>query len=217
MIALAVALASIPTDGTSWNRFLGFSRQFDPFINFGSAFVTVLPLLLGYYHWARLGALVGLAVSAAMFWATQLSAFFVFAFQLVGSSFGVARGCICGRLATAYDDGSMGTLEGKQFPCNPECTAIAARDAAPAQIRQLTRSGDQQHNPQPNPATWILTIGLVAGRQNRFRDRPDSTRRECGSSSESTRKSRVHIFQTTVVLGRQSAVASRILPCSYEM
>ena len=116
VIALAVALASIPTDGTSWNRFLGFSRQFDPFINFGSAFVTVLPLLLGYYHWARLGALVGLAVSAAMFWATQVSAFFVFAFQLVGSSFGVARGCICGRLATAYDDGSMGTLEGKQIP-----------------------------------------------------------------------------------------------------
>jgi hypothetical protein len=91
VIALAVALASIPTDGTSWNRFLGFSRQFDPFINFGSAFVTVLPLLLGYYHLARLGALVGLAVSAAMFWATQVSAFFVFAFQLVGSSLVLQR------------------------------------------------------------------------------------------------------------------------------
>ncbi len=86
VIALAVALASIPADGTSWNRFLGPSRQLDPFINFGSAFVSVLPVLLGYYHFARLGALLGLAVSALMFYATQVWAFFVFAFQLVGHS-----------------------------------------------------------------------------------------------------------------------------------
>src|SRR5580700_3179432 len=63
-IALAVALASIPADGTSWNRFLGPSRRLDPFINLGSAFVAVLPALLGYYHLARLGALLGLIVSA---------------------------------------------------------------------------------------------------------------------------------------------------------
>ena len=44
VIALAVALASIPADGTSWNRFLGPSRQLDPFLNFGSAFVAALPL-----------------------------------------------------------------------------------------------------------------------------------------------------------------------------
>ena len=68
------------------DRFLGFSRQFDPFVNFGSAFLTVLPLLLGYYHLARLGVFVGLAVSAVMFWATQISAFFVLAIQLVGRS-----------------------------------------------------------------------------------------------------------------------------------
>jgi hypothetical protein len=60
VIALAVGLASIPADGVSWNRFLGPSRQFDPFINFGSAFVSALPLFLGYYHLARLGALLGL-------------------------------------------------------------------------------------------------------------------------------------------------------------
>jgi hypothetical protein len=50
VIALAVALASIPADGTSWNRLLGPSRQLDPFINFGSAFVLVLPVFVGYYH-----------------------------------------------------------------------------------------------------------------------------------------------------------------------
>jgi hypothetical protein len=86
VIAFAVALASIPADGTSWNRFLGPSRQFDPFINFGSAFVSVLPVFVGYYHLARLGVLLGVAVSAAMFFATQFCAFFVFAFQLVGHS-----------------------------------------------------------------------------------------------------------------------------------
>jgi hypothetical protein len=86
VIALAVLLVSIPAAGISWYRFLGPSRQFDPFINFGSAFVSVFPLLLGYYHLARLGALAGLAVSAAMYWATQVCAFFLFAFQLVGRS-----------------------------------------------------------------------------------------------------------------------------------
>jgi hypothetical protein len=86
VIALAVALASIPADGTSWNRFLGPSRQFDPFINFGSAFVSVLPVFLGYYHLARVGALVGLAISAVMCFVTQVCAGFVFGLQVVGRS-----------------------------------------------------------------------------------------------------------------------------------
>ena len=86
LIALALALASIPADGTSWNRFLGPSRQLDPFINFGSVFVTVLPLFIGYYHLARLGALLGIAVSAVACFATQVCASFVFGLELVGRS-----------------------------------------------------------------------------------------------------------------------------------
>jgi hypothetical protein len=86
VIALAVALASVPADGTSWNRFLGPSRQLDPFINFGSAFVSVLPLFLGYYHLARLGTLLGVVASALMLFATQLCAGFLFIFQVVGHS-----------------------------------------------------------------------------------------------------------------------------------
>src|SRR5205823_2845243 len=54
--------------------------------NFGSAFVSVLPVFLGYYHLARLGALLGLAVSVLICFATQVCAFFIFAFQLVGQS-----------------------------------------------------------------------------------------------------------------------------------
>jgi hypothetical protein len=86
IVALAVALVSIPADGTSWYRFLGPSRQFDPFINFGSAFVSVLPVLLGYYHLARVGALLGIAISLVMCFVTQVCAGFVFGLQLVGSS-----------------------------------------------------------------------------------------------------------------------------------
>jgi hypothetical protein len=84
VIAFSGALASIPADGVSWNRFLRPSRQLDPLINFGSTFVSVLPVLLGYYWLARLGALLGVAVSALAFFATQLCADFIFAFRLVG-------------------------------------------------------------------------------------------------------------------------------------
>jgi hypothetical protein len=86
VVALAVALASIPADGTSWNRFLGPSRQLDPFINFGAVFVSVLPILVGYYHLARLGAFVGFAASALIFYVSQVCAGFIFVFRVVGRS-----------------------------------------------------------------------------------------------------------------------------------
>src|SRR5271170_6422340 len=86
VISLAVALASVPADGVSWNRFLGPSRQLDPFINFGSAFVSVLPVFLGYYHLARLGAFLGVAISALTCFTTQVCAGFIFVFQLLGRS-----------------------------------------------------------------------------------------------------------------------------------
>jgi hypothetical protein len=86
VIGVAVALASIPADGVSWNRFLGPSRQLDPYINFGSTFVSVFPVLLGYYHLARVGALLGVVISAMTFVATQGCAEFIFGFQIVGHS-----------------------------------------------------------------------------------------------------------------------------------
>ena len=89
VIALAVALASIPAEGVLWYRFLGSSRQFDPFINFGSAFVSVVPLFLGYYHLARLGALVGVAISALTCFTTQICGALIFGFQLIGNSLAV--------------------------------------------------------------------------------------------------------------------------------
>ena len=102
VIALAIALASIPADGVSWNRFLGPSRQFDPFINFGSAFVSVLPVFLGYYHLARLGAFLGVAISALTCFTTQVCAVLIFGFQISGRSLmlqGVAYLAICALLS----------------------------------------------------------------------------------------------------------------------
>ena len=102
VIALAIALASIPADGVSWNRFLGSSRQFDPFINFGSAFVSVLPVFLGYYHLARLGALLGVAISALTCFTTQVCAALIFGFQISGRSLvflGAAYLAICALLS----------------------------------------------------------------------------------------------------------------------
>ena len=86
VIAFAVALISIPADGVSWGRFLGPSRQFDPFINFGSTFVSVFPVLLGYYHLARVGAFLGVAISAMTFFTTQACAGLIFGFEVVGRS-----------------------------------------------------------------------------------------------------------------------------------
>jgi hypothetical protein len=96
VFALAVALSSIPADGTSWNRFLGPSRQLDPFINFGAVFVSVLPLFIGYYHLARLGALLGFAASTVTFFATQVCAGFIFVFQVVGRSLMVQEATYAG-------------------------------------------------------------------------------------------------------------------------
>ena|SRR5215468_11189298 len=86
VIALAVAVASIPAEGVSWYRFLGPSRQFDPFINFGSAFVSVVPVFLGYYHLARLGAFIGVAISALTCFTTQVCGALIFGFQVIGRS-----------------------------------------------------------------------------------------------------------------------------------
>jgi hypothetical protein len=86
VIAVAVALASIPADGTSWNRFLGPSRQLDPLINFGLALVSVIPIFLGYYHSSRIGAFLGLVISAITVYLTLSCAMFIFTFQLVGRS-----------------------------------------------------------------------------------------------------------------------------------
>ncbi len=89
LIAVAIALASIPADGISWNRFLGPSRQFDPFINFGLAFVSVLPVFLGYYHLGRLGFLLSVAAGFALAWIMAVCEILCFVF--VGHLFGSAR------------------------------------------------------------------------------------------------------------------------------
>jgi hypothetical protein len=84
VIAFPIALASIPADGTSWYRFLGPSRQFDPWIDFGSAFVSIVPLFVGYYHLGRTGAMVGAAAAMLLYMATQVVGTLVFGIEVFG-------------------------------------------------------------------------------------------------------------------------------------
>ena len=86
LIAAPLALASIPSDGTLMQSFLGPPRRFDPLISFGSAFVSVLTVFLGYYHLGRHGVVWGLAASAVTCFVTYVCAFWLFGFELVGHS-----------------------------------------------------------------------------------------------------------------------------------
>ena len=86
LVAVSVAIVSIPPDGTSMNRFLAPSREFDPLVNSGPAFITVLAVLIGYYHRRSLGALIGIAVSGISFLLTRVWADAVFGLELPGRS-----------------------------------------------------------------------------------------------------------------------------------
>jgi hypothetical protein len=95
ILALSVALASVPEPGTSMNRFFGPPRQFDPWINLGLAFVVLLPIFLGYYHRGWAGAILSLAASAVSFYIAGVTAALVFTFGLAGWSV-VAEGIVYG-------------------------------------------------------------------------------------------------------------------------
>ena len=97
IIASPFALASM---GRYGRPFLGWPHEFDPLINFGLGFVSVLPLLLAYYHLGRLGALLSLAVSALMYYATLLCAAFLFVFLGALVFDAVAYMCFCLLLST---------------------------------------------------------------------------------------------------------------------
>jgi hypothetical protein len=98
ILALSVALASVPEPGTSMNRFLGPPRQFDPWINLGLAFVVLLPIFLGYYHRGWAGAVVSLAASAVSYCVAGVTAALVFTFEMTGRSVvveGIVYGGVC--------------------------------------------------------------------------------------------------------------------------
>lgn len=85
-IAVSVALASMPPEGTSMQRFLAPSHEYDPLINGAVAFVSVLLVLLCYYRLGGVGTLLGCLTSAVAWLALRVAALFVFAFAIVGHS-----------------------------------------------------------------------------------------------------------------------------------
>jgi hypothetical protein len=74
VIAIPFAIASISHNETAWLRDLLWPHQFDPFIIFSSVFLSLVPVLLAYYHLGRLGAMLGLAVSPVAWYSTMLLA-----------------------------------------------------------------------------------------------------------------------------------------------
>lgn len=67
-------------------RFLAPSHQYDPLINGVVAFVSVLLILLSYYRFGGVGALLGCVISAVAWFALRVAATFIFAFAIVGDS-----------------------------------------------------------------------------------------------------------------------------------
>ena len=60
-------------------------HQFDPLIIFGSVFLSLLPVILAYYHLGRLGAILAAAVSVIAFYGMAFCALYLF---IVGAAFG---------------------------------------------------------------------------------------------------------------------------------
>ncbi len=86
VIGAAIGIASIPADGTPMYRFLAPSRDLNPYINFGLAFVSIIPVLLSYYHLGRLGILLGSAIAGFAVFATWICAIVVFGLEVLGTS-----------------------------------------------------------------------------------------------------------------------------------
>jgi hypothetical protein len=77
VFAAVVALQSVSNDETAIMRDLLWPHQLDPYVGFAATFLAVIPIFLGYYHLGRLGAVLSLLFSGAIWYAVILSAFCV--------------------------------------------------------------------------------------------------------------------------------------------
>jgi hypothetical protein len=55
-------------------------------MNSGPAFISVLAVLIGYYHLRSLGALIGIGISGLVFLLTRICGFVLFDFGMIGDS-----------------------------------------------------------------------------------------------------------------------------------
>jgi hypothetical protein len=86
VIGAGIAIASIPADGIPMYRFLAPSRELDPYINFGLAVVSIIPVFLSYYHLGRFGVLFGITIAGLACFVTWLCAVVVFGYEMLGKS-----------------------------------------------------------------------------------------------------------------------------------
>jgi hypothetical protein len=85
-IAVPLAIMSVPSDGTPLQRFLGPSPQFDPLLNFGWVFLSLLTAFTGYYHLGWRGALRCVAASPVTYYLFYYCALLISGFEVVGHS-----------------------------------------------------------------------------------------------------------------------------------
>ena len=69
VLAVPCAIASISHDDLAVFRDLLWPHHLNPFITFGMGFIAFTPLLLGYYHFGRIGAVLSTVIAAATWYA----------------------------------------------------------------------------------------------------------------------------------------------------
>jgi len=86
IIAIPLAIQSIPHNQTALLRNLFWPDTFTPYITLSMVVIGVVPVLLGYYHFGRLGFLLNLASGFALTWVMAVCA--ILCFVHVGSWLG---------------------------------------------------------------------------------------------------------------------------------
>ena len=88
-LAIPLAVQSIPNNETALLRNFLWPDTFTPYITFSMVFIGVVPVLLGYYHFGRLGLFLNIAGGFALAWVMLVCA--IFCFLRVGNWSGSVR------------------------------------------------------------------------------------------------------------------------------
>jgi hypothetical protein len=94
VLATPVALHAVSHETTNIMRDLLWPHQLAPYIGFSATFLAVIPIFLGYYHLGRVGTVLGLLLSGAIWYAAILAAAYVFLSRSVQTGV-VAYGMFC--------------------------------------------------------------------------------------------------------------------------
>jgi len=89
LIALPIAVQLVSRDEAARFRIAFWPDALNPYVTFSIVLIGVLPVLLGYYHLARLGFLLAIAGGLAVSWSMAVCG--ILSFVWVGHYFGSVR------------------------------------------------------------------------------------------------------------------------------